>query len=518
MRAVLPARLRFLHSLLFGVSHRDGAMKHFALIVVATLAIETAVTSGLAADEFRIWTTAGGRRSDVRLKLVEQTPVAVRLQREDNDRIVTLRKTGLSVDDRNYLKSLNDSSAPEATASSVGRPAADSQWSQWRGASRDGKSSETGLLDSWPSNGPPLEWNVAGLGEGYSTPSVSGREIFVLGTRGNQELLFCLSLADGSLRWSSPMGQKAGGGGYPGPRGTPTVDGQFVYAIGSDGTLVAVDRGSGRPKWRKNLKRDFAGQHGHWDYAESPLVDGDKLICTPGGPTATIVALNKTTGAVMWRGSAAELGGDYSTASYASPIATQFGSAVQYVAFLNGGVVGFDGKTGRALWHYDAPANNTANCSTPIAADGAVFAASGYGVGGGKVTVRGAGMRWNVTEDYFVRQFQNHHGGFVLVDGFLYGTNNSALMCVDWESGQIRWRDRSVGKGSTSYADGHLYVRGERGDVALVQATPDAYVEKGQFRQPDRSDKNAWPHPVISNGKLILRDQDRLLCFDIRKP
>lgn len=493
-------------------------MNRYAWIFVAALAVEVAGIPGAAADEFRIWTTAGGRRSDVRLKLVEQTPSAVRLQREDNGKIVSLPKTGLSSQDRTFLKSLSTPPVPNQDADGDGSSAADSQWSQWRGANRDGSSSETGLLDTWPAGGPPQLWNVTGLGEGYSTPSVSGGDVFVLGTRGDEERLFCLSLADGSTRWSAPLGRKAGGGGYPGPRGTPTVDGQLVYAIGSDGTLVCVDREAGQPKWRKHLERDFSGQHGHWDYAESPLVDGDKLICTPGGPTATMVALNKNTGAVIWSGSAAELGNDYTTASYASPIVAQFGGSRQYVAFLHRGVVGFDASTGRALWHYDAPANQTANCSTPIVADNAVFAASGYGVGGGKATVRGSGMRWTVTEDYFVRTFRIHHGGFVLVDGFLYGANDSVLLCVDWKSGQVRWKDRSVGKGSISYADGHLYVRGEGGDLALVKASPETYVEKGRFRQPDRSDKNAWPHPVISNGRLLLRDQDRMLCYDIRQP
>ena len=488
-------------------------MRRLAWIVLLLVAIES------TADEYRTWTTSNGRRSDVRLKLVDQTPVAVRLQREDNGKIVSLPKAGLSREDREYVRSLMAKPMPASTTANATLASDTSvDWSQWRGANRDGISTESGLRETWPSQGPPLTWNITGLGEGYSTPSASGGEVFVLGARGNEEFMHCLSLSDGSIRWSAKMGQKSGGGGYPGPRGTPTIDGQWVYAVGSDGTLVCVDRTSGSPKWRKNLKQDFAGKHGVWDYAESPLIDGEKLICTPGGTKATIVALNKNSGAVIWSGTAAELGGDYTTASYASPIVAQFGTTRQYIAFLHGGVVGFDANSGRGLWHYDAPANGTANCSTPVVAEGAVFAASGYGTGGGKATITGSGTRWNVSEEYFVKTFQNHHGGFVLVDGFLYGTNDSLLMCVDWKTGDIRWKDRCVGKGATSFADGHLYVRSEQGDIALVQASPDAYVEKGRFRQPDRSDKNSWPHPVISNGKLLLRDQDRMLCFDIKQP
>ena len=449
--------------------------------------------------------------------LIKQNDIAIQLQREDNDKLVVVKIESLSEADQKYVASRVLSAEPMRTTESS---ATESGWPQWRGPARDGVSPATGLAQQWPSGGPRLQWNVTGIGEGYSTPAVDGDHVFVLGTKGDTEQLHCLSLNDGAIAWSAPLGPKAGVG-YPGPRGTPTVDGDAVYAIGSDGTLVCVERAEGRVRWKKNLKQ-FGGRHGEWGYAESPLIDGDRLICTPGGDRSTLLALRKSNGATEWQGAAGELsGGDqseraYTTAGYSSPIVAEIGGVRQYIVFLRGGVVGFDAGTGRGLWHYDAPANETANCSTPICHDNAVFAASGYGNGGGKANITGRGTNWNVNEQFFVKKFENHHGGFVLVDGFIYGTNNSVLMCVDWNTGDIRWENRCVGKGSISYADGNLIVRGERGEVALVAATSQEYREQGRFKQSDRSDQNAWPHPVIAGGKLLLHDWDRLLCYELR--
>ncbi|SMP51441.1 Outer membrane protein assembly factor BamB, contains PQQ-like beta-propeller repeat [Neorhodopirellula lusitana] len=489
--------------------------------LIALLITSLSAATSLAQEstqQYRHWTTSSGRRSDVRLKLIERTTDSIRLQREDNQKIAVLPLQQLSQADLNFLNRLTSNSpTPQATPpQTTPSSASESDWPQWRGSNRDGVSTETNLLDQWPSGGPNLDWTVTGIGEGYSTPAVSNGHVFVLGAKGNSEQMFCLSAVNGNEVWSAPLGKKANGGGYPGPRGTPTVDGDRVYAIGSDGTLVSVNRANGTIAWKKNLKADFGGRCGHWDYAESPLIDGDRLICTPGGERATVVALRKSNGMPIWQGSAAELNGGYTTASYASPIAATINGQPQYIVFLHGGVVGFDAKTGRGLWHYDAPANDTANCSTPLVIGNAVFAASGYGTGGGKAILTGKDQNWNTREEFFVQKFESHHGGFVFLDGYLYGTNNSVLLCVDWKTGDIRWQNRCVGKGSISAADGMLYVRGERGDIALVKATPNGYEESGRFSQPDRSDKNAWPHPVIANGNLYIRDQDRLLSFHIR--
>ncbi|TWT78807.1 outer membrane biogenesis protein BamB [Planctomycetes bacterium CA13] len=485
-------------------------------------------------SDFRIWTTAQGRSSDVRLRLIERTATLVKLQREDDSKIATLAIKTLSKEDQAFLKSLSmaDSvSSPKSTtpksesmqsASGLDSDSKLEEWPGWRGVARDGMSLCTGLLKQWPDGGPKLLWTIQGLGEGYSSPSVVEDQIFVLGTKGNQEVLFCLQREDGEPLWQATMGQNSGGGGYPGPRSTPTIDENLAYAIGSDGTLVCVDIKNGSTRWRKNLHQDFGGRCGHWSYAESPLVDANRLIFTPGGNRSTVAAVNKLNGNTLWIGSAAELSnGDdsdnsYTTAAYSSPIVEEVDSVRQSIHFLRGGLVAFSVEDGTPLWHYDAPANDTANCPTPVFADRSVFAASGYGTGGGKATVTRRGRVWNVEEQFFVSRFTNHHGGFVLYNGFLYGANDSTLLCVDWDSGEIRWQHRCVGKGSVSLADGMLYVRSERGPIALVEATPEAYRLLGQFDQPQRSDKQAWPHPVIAHGKLYLRDWDRMFCYDLK--
>jgi outer membrane protein assembly factor BamB len=404
-------------------------------------------------------------------------------------------------------------------------------WSEWRGPDRNGLSNEKGLLSKWPEGGPKLLWKATGLKSGFSTPSIARGKIYVLGTeapltggrgRGVTELLIALDANGGKRLWSTPIGGTKGG--HPSPRSTPTVDGERIYALSSDGNLVCASADKGEKLWTRNLPRDFGGKSGGWAYAESPLIDGDKLICTPGGPEATLVALDKTTGELIWKASLADLKGKpdrrgrtrtYHTAAYSSAIVAEVGGVRQYIQFLAGGVVGISAEEGKLLWHYDNPANGTANCSTPVFHDGCVFAASAYGTGGGLARITATGDKFEAREVYFQRQMQNHHGGMVLVGDHLYGTNNGSLLCLNFKTGEVAWQARSAGKGSLVYADGHLYVRGEGDTVALVEANPKEYKEKGRFKQPDRSEQRAWPHPVVANGKLYLRDWDILLCYDI---
>ncbi|MBI1373993.1 MAG: PQQ-binding-like beta-propeller repeat protein [Phycisphaera sp.] len=402
-------------------------------------------------------------------------------------------------------------------------------WAQWGGPNRDGKSDDTGLLSAWPEGGPKLAWKATGLGGGFSTPTVAGGRIYVLGTldTDKDEHLIALDAATGQRVWATKMGQSVGG--HTAPKSSPTVRDGAAYVIGSDGTLICADLTDGHVRWSKQLKSDFGGQPGGWAYAESPLLDGDTLIVTPGGDDATMAALNAKTGDVKWKCTLpADLGANrksdgkkkpkgYSRAGYSSAIAEEVHGVRQYIQFIDGGVIGVRAADGAFLWHYDAPANPTANCSTPLYRDGAVFAASAYGNGGGRATIKRDGDTWTATEDYFVKQMQNHHGGMVLVDGYIYGTGGNSLICIDYKTGEIVWQERSVGKGSIAYADGHLYVRSEKGPVALVEANPKAYTETGRFDQPDRASEPSWAHPVIANGELYLRDWDTLLCYDVKK-
>ena len=402
-------------------------------------------------------------------------------------------------------------------------------WPQWRGPERTGLSKETGLLKDWPSEGPKQAWKITGLGDGYSTPSISAGRVYLLGTKGNDEYMICLEEKDGSRVWDVKVGQKTGG--YAAPKSTPTIDEGHAYAVSSDGNLVCVEIGKGEIKWQKSFRRDFGGQAGGWAYTESPLIDGDLVIATPGGKTATLVALKKQSGEVVWKSAVTGIerkpvpmdakrkgrgNPDYSQAGYSSVVLATISGVKQYVQFLSGGVIGVDAKDGKLLWHYEEPANTTANITTPIIRDELVFAVSAYGTGGGGAKVVKAGDGFKAEPQWFLARFQNHHGGVVLVKDHLFGTSNNALFCVDFKSGKLAWEDRSVGKGSVTFADGRLYVRGENGKVALVEANPMKYVETGRFDQPDRSKQAAWPHPVVANGKLYIRDWDVMFCYDVK--
>lgn len=385
-------------------------------------------------------------------------------------------------------------------------------WPQWQGPARTAVSQEKGLLQDWPKGGPPLAWQVTGLGKGYSTPTVAAGRIFSMGNRDKTEYVMAFAEKDGKELWAVALGSvRASGSGYPGPRCSPTVDGERVYALGLNGDLLCLKVENGEEIWRKDLRKDFKGQPGGWGYSESPLIDGDKLLCTPGGKDATLVALDKKTGELLWKGKVPEGDG----AHYSSIIAVNLGGKRQYVQFLGGGVVGLSAD-GEFLWRYNHPANGTANCSTPLFADNCVFAASDYGTGGGLVRLTAAGDKVQAKEVYFTKEMRNHHGGMVLIDGYLYGANGGQLTCLDFKTGEVAWSSGKAGKGSIAAADGRLYYRNEGGPIMLIEINPKKYVEHGRFRPAKTSRAPAWPHPVLANGKLYIRDQDMLFCYDVK--
>jgi outer membrane protein assembly factor BamB len=333
----------------------------------------------------------------------------------------------------------------------------------------------------------------------------------------DDEFVQALAVEDGQQAWSVKLGKVGPNKGpqYPGARSTPTVDGNVLYALGSDGDLACVELAGGKIRWQKNLRGDFGGEPGNWAYAESPLVDGDTLVCTPGGKEATMVALNKTTGDVIWK-SAFE---DGDQAGYASAIVVDVGGVKQYVQFLQKGLAGVDAKSGKFLWRYEKSGKSPANIPTPVAHDAYVYSASGRG-GGGLVELKVTPGGVEATEVYFAPKLPTSIGGAVKVGEYLYGTNSGGLMCVDFAKGDVKWQDRSVGAGSVCFAEGRLYVHGEKGDVALVEATPDSYREKGRFTppdQPERGRSQAWAYPVVANGRLYVRDLGTLWCYDVAR-
>lgn len=388
-----------------------------------------------------------------------------------------------------------------------------SDWNQFRGPNRDNLSPETGLLSSWPDRGPDLAWTARGIGEGYSAVSISNGRVYTMGNVGQDEKVICLDLETGREIWSVTNGNAFRQGQGNGPRGTPSIVDGKVYSLGGNGDLSCLDAQTGSLVWRKNILNDFGGRNIGWGISESVLVDGNNVICTPGGRRATIVALNRNTGNVTWTASVPTS----PQAAYSSPIAVEVGGVRQYVNYTHAGVVGVRASDGRVMWGQRESSNGTANCSTPIFHDGNIFTASGYGTGGALFRLQSRGGQTSSQVAYETKDMKNHHGGMVAVDGFLYGSSDPGILtCMDLRTNRVVWKDRSVGKGAVSYADGHLYVRSEGGPVALVEASPRGYVEKGRFNQPQRSSRPSWAHPVIANGKLFLRDMDNLLAYDIR--
>lgn len=398
------------------------------------------------------------------------------------------------------------------------RSVAADDWPQWRGPQRNGVSQETGLLQEWPADGPKLMWRVEGIGDGFSTPAVVGDRLYLCANKGSDDEFFqARSVKDGSEIWTTRLGAVGRNQGpqYPGSRSTPTVDGASTYALGSDGDLVCVETATGKVRWQKSLRTDFDGKPGNWAYAESPLVDGEVLVCTPGGADATLVALDKQTGDVVWKSSVPS--GE--AAAFASVTVVETGGVKQYVQFLQKGVVGVDAKTGKFLWRYDESAKGSpANIPTPISRNEFVYSSTGRGGGGlVKLAVTPDGVQ--AEQVYFNNKLPKAIGGAVLVGDHLYGTTDQGLVCADFATGDIKWTDRSVGAGSILFADGALYLHGEKGEVALVEATPEAYRQKGRFappNQPDRGKAMAWAYPVVANGRLYIRDLGVLWCYDVK--
>jgi len=616
-------------------------------------------------------------------------------------------------------------------------------WPQWQGPNRDGKSADTGLLKEWPKEGPPLAWRVGKLGGGDSAPAIADGKIFIMSNRDDEEVVLALSEKDGSEIWVMPLGpavEQRASQSKEGPGCTPTVDGDRLYVEGMGGHVACLRVKDGKIMWQISMTEAFGGRVPMWSYRESPLVDGDKVICTPGGPDAILVALNKLTGETIWKskvpeasggdsgagtaspgarpggsggapggvdrgrgaggasaggsatavtgtkdpglfisehwgmsafsckipngkymtklyfaetyqgitgpgqrvfsfnvqghkfndfdvwaktgglrrayietvpvevtkgefrivftrkvenpaikaieiipqagsastatvrinagtstpftdssgliwqpdrgfeggmtnpgtvattggfagrgGSAGRRGGFGSRgsgAAYSSVIAINFEGQRQYVQLISNALVGFSTSDGKFLWRYDTPANRMGiNCSTPLYLDGTVFAASAYGAGGGLVKLsKDSDGGVKAEEVYATTDMENHHGGMILLDGYLYGANGGnsggALACLDFKTGKVMWDQReSAGrraKGSLALADGRLYYRMEDGTMLLIEPNPKQYVEHGRFEQPDRRRPPAWAHPVIANGKLYIRDQDILLCYDVK--
>ncbi len=398
-------------------------------------------------------------------------------------------------------------------------------WPTFRGANRTSVSSEENLLDSWPEGGPKLLWTASGAGRGYASPAVSQGKIYTLGdgpsTAGDKdEYITCFSATDGKQLWMTKTGpawnewQTA----WQGSRSTPTVDGAHVYVLTPHGVLHCVQTSDGTRVWNRDLKEQFAGQkHDKWGYSESPLVDGNLVLCTPGGPEATVVALDKQTGEEIWRCPRPDDVG----AGHSSIVISNVGGQKVYVQHTGGGPMGISAD-GMLLWDYDRD-TPTAFIPTPVIQGDYVFSVAGYGRGGALLQqIPGSDGAVSVKEIYDPKvELGNKHGGVILIGDYLYGgkEDQAIIYCANMKTGEVKWNERGSGVKSASVigADGKLYIRFQNGVVALAEANPAAYTEISSFTTPGsgEGEKPSWAHPVISNGKLLLREGDAILCYQV---
>lgn len=395
----------------------------------------------------------------------------------------------------------------------------DVSWPQWRGPKRDAVSTEKGLLKEWPENGPPLAWKADGMGRGYASLAITAGKIFTAGKFDDGEYLLALKLEDGSQLWKVRIGDATGDG----PSSTPTTDGDRVFAVGANGDLLCAATDSGKELWRKSYTKDFGGNVPTWHYCDSVLVDGEKVICTPGSEKSTVVALNRATGDVIWQTSIP--GGGGSGFGYSSPVVSQGAKVRQYVQLLGAGtgVVGVRASDGKLLWQYKKVSNGTASIPTPIVEGNLVFCSSGYGTGSALLELSKDGDGVKADEKYFLNanSLQNHHGGMVRIGDYVYcghRHNEGFPICVELKSGKTVWGGDKRGPGSGSaavvYADGKLYFRYQDGLIALIDATPDGYTIKGTFKLPEVGGPS-WSHPVVLGGKLYLREQGTLYVYNV---
>jgi outer membrane protein assembly factor BamB len=389
-------------------------------------------------------------------------------------------------------------------------------WPQWRGPNRDGHSADTGLLKKWPDGGPKLLWKATGLGEGYTNVAVVKDRIYLLGDLGESSYLIAVNAEDGQIAWKTRVGKSGpvGWGGFIGPRAAPTVDGNLVFAVAQRGEVLCADAATGTEVWRKDYAKDFGGKLPEWGFAGMPLVDGDKVIFMPGGKKGDLVAVDKQTGKLIWTSK------DLSDSiHYSSPILIEIGGVPQIVQLTDASVAGIRASDGQLLWRAKRK-GSTAVIPTPIYHNGEVYVTSGYGAGSNLFKITAKDGKFSAKEVYATKDMTNHHGGVVLVGKHLYGFSDTkkGWICQDFETGKVLWHEAGIGKGSISFADGLLYLRSEdgKGTVAIIEPSAEGYKEVSRFDPPDRSEMHSWPHPVISGGRLYLRDQGVLECYDVR--
>jgi outer membrane protein assembly factor BamB len=361
-----------------------------------------------------------------------------------------------------------------------------------------------------------LLWRAEGLGAGFASVTLSGGKAFTLGDSGGDTFVIALDRATGKRLWSVKAGKASGAGRNNGARSTPATDGRLLFALSQGGELVCVETRDGAEKWRRNLVKDFGGKAGIWGYCESPLLDGGRLIVTPGGAKSSMVCLDPATGKELWSCPANVAAG------CASAVASTAGGVKQYVQFTNDGVIGVSAKDGSLLWRHDALARTSASAVTPLVLGDNVFVAAGFGKGGALLSLAAAGGGVAAKEVYLKKELQNKYGGVTAAGGLIFADTDSTgrPYCAEWRTGAVKWvrapgSSKGIGSVSMTFADGHLYMLYENGHVALVPASEKAYTEAGSFQLVNPS-REARAAPVVIGGRLYIRDGAALACYDVR--
>ncbi|MCA9029787.1 MAG: PQQ-like beta-propeller repeat protein [Planctomycetaceae bacterium] len=399
-------------------------------------------------------------------------------------------------------------------------------WPQWRGPNRDGKALEKGLKLDWSKGEPKHLWPIGGVGGGYASLAVVNQRIYTTGNLEAGQGVTCLDAKTGDLIWSTPVTEIVPKHGYEGSRCTPTIDGDSLYIVTSDGQIACLKSADGEVVWRRSFK-DFGGKMmSVWGFSESPLVDGDLVLCTPGGPEAMIVALKKSSGEEVWRSAVPELGeAGKDGAGYSSIVISNGAGVKQYVTLVGRGVVSVRAADGKFLWGYNPVANGTANIPTPLPLGDFIFASSGYGTGAALLELKADGNGGvKAVEKYFLdaKTFQNHHGGMIVDGEFIYAGhqhNKGFPICLHWPSGEVKWTDdprerKWDGSAAVTYVNGQMLFRYENGVLALVAATPEGFKFTGAFT-PVYQEGKSWSHPVVVGDKLYLREQNKLMCYQL---
>ena len=389
--------------------------------------------------------------------------------------------------------------------------------SEWRPENRTGVSAEKNLIKSWPSGGPTLIWSNLDLAKGYSSPSFGNKTIYITGTEGTDDILYALTM-DGKIIWKLAMG-RAWTGSSPESRATPTVEGNRVYTCSGFGDLACFDATIGKMIWSYKASELNKGTYGSWGIAESLLIDGNKIYFSPGGPETMTLALNKTTGTILWKSVSLN-----DKPGYVSPILINYAGRKMIVNFSLGHVFGVDASNGEILWKVShaqsSDHDDLIKCTTPLYKEGMVYVTGGYNTGGMMVRIADDGKSAKV--EWTDATLDNHHGGVVLVNGFIYGSNwlnngDGNWCCIDWKSGKKMWEEHWNGKGSIISADDMLYIYEERkGNVGLLKVNPGKFDLVSSFTVTQGNAGPFWAHPVIHNGILYLRHTNALLAYDIK--